>query len=132
MRIFSSIWLISGITFLPPVNTGVLLLLRRAVCKTALFSVVLMSSPENIAWVFSVRLAFSVNFRRSGSVSVVILFFEKSKRMSLKLRESLSWRLLSLANCSFIDKLLTSSWCCLRAIHSEESRKEGIVNVQAK
>ena len=76
--IFCKVSSTAFIIFSPSTKTGFPDLLRKAVCKTALFSVSLITSPENI---FSIASFKSTSFASSNNVtntSSLILFLEKS------------------------------------------------------
>mmetsp|Transcript_46292 Transcript_46292/g.128690 ORF Transcript_46292/g.128690 Transcript_46292/m.128690 type:complete len:245 (+) Transcript_46292:1305-2039(+) len=72
----------SGITSAPSTRMGVLDWLRSATWRTARFSVLLIFSPLNMRAASPLMSAASKTFSKSAIVSSVMMFFEKSSRMS--------------------------------------------------
>ena len=71
--------LTSGMTSLPSTNTGVLARFRSAVWSTGRFSVALMRSPANIAWICSFSPQARATAKRSSIVFFETRFLEKSR-----------------------------------------------------
>ena len=96
LLIFLKAVCICGFIFFPSIRIGSSELLLKAVCKTSLPSVTLITAP---AYCFSIASFKSTSFANSTSsaiVSLVILFFEKSTDKSPNSKEKSAVLFLSL------------------------------------
>ena len=91
LLIFLKAACICGLIFLPPTNKGSSEVLRKAVCKTSLPSVTLITSPENCFSTASFKSTSFANSTNRLSVSLVILFLEKSTDKSFSFKENSSF-----------------------------------------
>ena len=100
--IFLRAELICGITSSSLTKMGLFARFRRAVCKTALFSVSLMIFPENCCSIASFKSTSSTSCLNNFMVSSLMIFLEKSTRISSKTSENLLNLFLSFSNKSVI------------------------------
>ena len=116
--IFVSTPLIAGMTSSPSTRTGVFERFRKAICSTALSSVQLIFSPENILVACSVTPEAAARSRRRDRVSPVTIFFEKSSSMpKSSSRIDISSNLESCPKSSRRWMPFSSSACDLSASH---------------